>query len=119
MARTAGLSPPRRSALLCRAEWLQPHLCSLKFWNHDTAVNAVCSRLQELALQPKDDIVDRTKMEDTLKRRFFYDQAFAIYGGINAFDVSSLAPRTLYECPRGFSALCKGYRRIWSCERPH
>lgn len=40
------------------------------------------SILQELALQPKDDIVDRTKMEDTLKRRFFYDQAFAIYGGV-------------------------------------
>lgn len=37
--------------------------------------------LQELALQPKDDVVDRAKMEDTLKRRFFYDQAFAIYGG--------------------------------------
>ena len=36
---------------------------------------------QELSLEPKDDIVDRTKMEDTLKRRFFYDQAFAIYGG--------------------------------------
>ncbi|GAB5568658.1 glycine--tRNA ligase [Prionailurus iriomotensis] len=35
---------------------------------------------KELALQPKDDIVDRAKMEDTLKRRFFYDQAFAIYG---------------------------------------
>lgn len=40
------------------------------------------SVLQELSLQPKDDIVDRTKMEDTLKRRFFYDQAFAIYGGL-------------------------------------
>uniref|UniRef100_A0A673L3A7 Glycine--tRNA ligase n=2 Tax=Cyprinidae TaxID=7953 RepID=A0A673L3A7_9TELE len=38
---------------------------------------------KELALQPKDDIVDRTKMEDTLKRRFFYDQAFAIYGGVS------------------------------------
>lgn len=36
---------------------------------------------QELSLQSKDDIVDRAKMEDTLKRRFFYDQAFAIYGG--------------------------------------
>uniref|UniRef100_A0A4W6DDP7 Glycine--tRNA ligase n=2 Tax=Lates calcarifer TaxID=8187 RepID=A0A4W6DDP7_LATCA len=35
---------------------------------------------KELALQPKDDVVDRVKMEDTLKRRFFYDQAFAIYG---------------------------------------
>lgn len=43
--------------------------------------NQLFSILQELALQPKDDIVDRTKMEDTLKRRFFYDQAFAIYGG--------------------------------------
>ncbi|KAG8443517.1 hypothetical protein GDO86_012062 [Hymenochirus boettgeri] len=40
-------------------------------------------RQQELALQPKDDIVDRAKMEDTLKRRFFYDQAFAIYGGVS------------------------------------
>uniref|UniRef100_A0A8C8HNM6 Glycine--tRNA ligase n=1 Tax=Oncorhynchus tshawytscha TaxID=74940 RepID=A0A8C8HNM6_ONCTS len=38
---------------------------------------------KELSLQPKDDIVDRTKMEDTLKRRFFYDQAFAIYGGVS------------------------------------
>ncbi|KAM8823103.1 glycine--tRNA ligase [Spinachia spinachia] len=38
---------------------------------------------KELSLQPKDDIVDRSKMEDTLKRRFFYDQAFAIYGGVS------------------------------------
>ncbi|XP_074549412.1 glycine--tRNA ligase-like isoform X2 [Halichoeres trimaculatus] len=38
---------------------------------------------KELALQPKDDVVDRVKMEDTLKRRFIYDQAFAIYGGIS------------------------------------
>uniref|UniRef100_A0A8C5QTT7 Glycine--tRNA ligase n=1 Tax=Leptobrachium leishanense TaxID=445787 RepID=A0A8C5QTT7_9ANUR len=38
---------------------------------------------KELALQPKDDIIDRAKMEDTLKRRFFYDQAFAIYGGVS------------------------------------
>nr|XP_028606332.1 glycine--tRNA ligase [Podarcis muralis] len=38
---------------------------------------------KELALQPKDDIVDRAKMEDTLKRRFFYDQAFSIYGGVS------------------------------------
>ncbi|XP_070622988.1 glycine--tRNA ligase [Erythrolamprus reginae] len=38
---------------------------------------------KELALQPKDDIVDRLKMEDTLKRRFFYDQAFSIYGGVS------------------------------------
>ncbi|KAM7390428.1 hypothetical protein PAMA_008540 [Pampus argenteus] len=38
---------------------------------------------KELALQPKDDTVDRVKMDDTLKRRFFYDQAFAIYGGVS------------------------------------
>ncbi|KAM3860620.1 glycine--tRNA ligase-like [Diretmus argenteus] len=38
---------------------------------------------KELELQPKDDVVDRLKMEDTLKRRFFYDQAFAIYGGVS------------------------------------
>ncbi|XP_053198842.1 glycine--tRNA ligase-like [Scomber japonicus] len=38
---------------------------------------------KELALQPKEDTVDRVKLEDTLKRRFFYDQAFAIYGGVS------------------------------------
>uniref|UniRef100_A0A673CG54 Glycine--tRNA ligase n=1 Tax=Sphaeramia orbicularis TaxID=375764 RepID=A0A673CG54_9TELE len=38
---------------------------------------------KELSLQPKNDTVDRVKMEDTLKRRFFYDQAFAIYGGVS------------------------------------
>ncbi|KAL8620459.1 hypothetical protein ACOMHN_048392 [Nucella lapillus] len=37
---------------------------------------------KELALTPKDDF-DRGKMEDLLKQRFFYDQAFAIYGGVN------------------------------------
>ncbi|XP_061522164.1 glycine--tRNA ligase-like [Phycodurus eques] len=38
--------------------------------------------MKELSLQPKDDVVDRVKMDDTLKRRFFYDQSFAIYGGV-------------------------------------
>ncbi|RUS79990.1 hypothetical protein EGW08_012255, partial [Elysia chlorotica] len=37
---------------------------------------------KELALAPKDDF-DRMKMEDLLKQKFFYDQSFAIYGGIN------------------------------------
>ncbi|ETE70595.1 Glycyl-tRNA synthetase, partial [Ophiophagus hannah] len=36
----------------------------------------------ELALQHKDDSVDRVKIEDTLKWRFFYNQAFSIYGGV-------------------------------------
>lgn len=29
-----------------------------------------------------DQILDRFKFEDLLKRRFFYDQSFAIYGGV-------------------------------------
>jgi glycyl-tRNA synthetase len=34
-------------------------------------------------LLPKDSKIDRAKMDDLLKRRFFYDQSFAIYGGVN------------------------------------
>ncbi|XP_059487991.1 glycine--tRNA ligase [Neocloeon triangulifer] len=37
---------------------------------------------KELALAPASASFDRAKMEDLLKRRFFYDQSFAIYGGI-------------------------------------
>ena len=37
---------------------------------------------KEVSLRPAQAKFDRTKMEDTLKRRFFYDQSFAIYGGI-------------------------------------
>ncbi|BFY98186.1 hypothetical protein BsWGS_01226 [Bradybaena similaris] len=37
---------------------------------------------KELALAPKDNF-DRLRLEDLLKQRFFYDQSFAIYGGIN------------------------------------
>lgn len=36
----------------------------------------------ELELMPKDASFDRLKLEDLLKRRFFYDQSFAIYGGV-------------------------------------
>lgn len=36
----------------------------------------------ELSLTPSVATFDRAKMEDLLKRRFFYDQSFAIYGGI-------------------------------------
>jgi len=35
---------------------------------------------RELELMPAQAKFDRSKMEDTLKRRFFYDQSFAIYG---------------------------------------
>lgn len=37
---------------------------------------------KELSLAPNIASFDRAKMEDLLKRRFFYDQSFAIYGGI-------------------------------------
>uniref|UniRef100_A0A8R1U2W1 Glycine--tRNA ligase n=1 Tax=Onchocerca volvulus TaxID=6282 RepID=A0A8R1U2W1_ONCVO len=37
----------------------------------------------EIALIPKDvSFFDRLKFEDLLKQRFFYDQSFAIYGGV-------------------------------------
>lgn len=62
------------------------HFSSCQKW--ELLTGYVFLELQELALQPKDDIVDRVKMEDTLKRRFFYDQAFSIYGGM---DVKKLA----------------------------
>lgn len=37
---------------------------------------------KELSLVPSVASFDRARMEDLLKRRFFYDQSFAIYGGI-------------------------------------
>lgn len=37
---------------------------------------------KELQLAPPEDDFDRSRMEDLLKRRFFYDQSFAIYGGV-------------------------------------
>jgi len=37
---------------------------------------------KELELAPAGSSFDRARMEDLLKRRFFYDQSFAIYGGI-------------------------------------
>ncbi|XP_058452820.1 glycine--tRNA ligase isoform X2 [Malaya genurostris] len=37
---------------------------------------------KELSLVPAVATFDRARMEDLLKRRFFYDQSFAIYGGI-------------------------------------
>jgi len=42
---------------------------------------ALDNKIEEL--QPKEDKIDRAKLEDLLKRRFFYDQSFAIYGGVN------------------------------------
>lgn len=36
---------------------------------------------KEMELMPVSAYFDRAKMEDLLKRRFFYDQSFSIYGG--------------------------------------
>ena len=41
------------------------------------------STLVELFFRPNEKSFDRSKMEDLLKRRFFYDQSFAIYGGVS------------------------------------
>lgn len=38
---------------------------------------------RELELAPKELFFDRLKLEDLLKRRFFYDQSFSIYGGVS------------------------------------
>ena len=37
---------------------------------------------KEKELIPKEGKIDRAKLEDTLKRRFFYAPSFSIYGGI-------------------------------------
>ncbi|CAH8522028.1 unnamed protein product [Heterobilharzia americana] len=37
---------------------------------------------KEIELSPKDPYFDRAKLEDLLKQKFFYDQAFSIYGGV-------------------------------------
>ncbi|CAL8135036.1 unnamed protein product [Orchesella dallaii] len=37
---------------------------------------------RELELSKTEEVFDRPRMEDLLKRRFFYDQSFAIYGGV-------------------------------------
>jgi len=38
-------------------------------------VNELCSEIEG-------HLIDRTKLEDLLKQRFFYDQAFSIYQGV-------------------------------------
>jgi glycyl-tRNA synthetase len=34
-------------------------------------------------VEPQESKIDRSKLEELLKRRFFYDQSFSIYGGVN------------------------------------
>lgn len=58
---------------------------------------------KEASLVPKDSFVDKTRLEDVLKRRFFYDLSFSIYGGVSGlFDYG----------PPGI-ALKKNILRLW------
>lgn len=58
---------------------------------------------KEASLVPKDSFIDRTRLEDVLKRRFFYDLSFSIYGGVSGlFDYG----------PPGI-ALKKNILRFW------
>ena len=69
---------------------------------------------KELELAPVEASFDRAKMEDLLKRRFFFDQSFAIYGGITGqFD---FGPR-IWETDTIVSiylARLDGHQRDWS-----
>lgn len=59
--------------------------------------------LKETSYIPKDSFVHKTRLEDTLKRRFFYDLSFSIYGGVSGlFDYG----------PPGI-ALKKNILRVW------
>ena len=42
-----------------------------------------CLESKESSLMPKDSFVDKTRLEDVLKRRFFFDLSFSIYGGVS------------------------------------
>ena len=42
---------------------------------------------REAELAPKEEVFDRSGLEDSLKRRFFYTQAFAIYGGTGSIQI--------------------------------
>lgn len=44
---------------------------------------------REAELTPNEEKFDRSGLEDLLKRRFFYTQSFAIYGGKLVFSIDS------------------------------
>ncbi|KJH52852.1 glycine--tRNA ligase [Dictyocaulus viviparus] len=61
----------------------------------------------EVSLAPKEASFDRLKLEDLLKRRFFYDQSFSIYGGVTGlYDFGpmgcALKANMLYEWRKHF-----------------
>lgn len=74
----------------------------------DTAVRMLKEKkrileAKEASLVPKDSFVDKSRLEDVLKRRFFYDLSFSIYGGVSGlFDYG----------PPGV-ALKKNILRLW------
>jgi len=41
---------------------------------------------KQINIPDSDTLIDRLKLEDLLKRRFFYDQSFAIYGGVGGLN---------------------------------
>lgn len=58
---------------------------------------------KEASLVPKNSFVDKTRLEDTLKRRFFFDTSFSIYGGISG----------LYDYGPSGVAIKKNILRLW------
>lgn len=74
----------------------------------DTAVRILKDKkkaleLKEASLVPKESFVDKSRLEDVLKQRFFYDLSFSIYGGVSGlFDYG----------PPGI-ALKKNILKIW------
>lgn len=58
---------------------------------------------REASLVPKESFVDKTRLEDVLKRRFFFDLSFSIYGGVSG----------LYDYGPPGIALKKNILRLW------
>lgn len=59
--------------------------------------------LKESSLVPKESFVDRSRLEDVLKQRFFFDLSFSIYGGVAG----------LYDYGPPGTALKKNILRSW------
>lgn len=59
--------------------------------------------IKEASLVPQDSFVDKSRLDDVLKRRFFYDLSFSIYGGVSG----------LYDYGPPGVALKKNILRLW------
>lgn len=68
--------------------------------------------------RPKESHFDRAKLEDLLKQRFFYDQAFAIYGGVaGQYDFGPMGcgmKTNFIDAWKKFFILEEQARLIWS-----